>query len=349
MSGPCDVGSRRRATLPLRTNGGFTTRAGELACRAPRPARVSPAATPAGRRASAIDLPSVGLERAAGDLAVAVRGVHLLVRAQHAARVEQHRPDELRAAGGCATSAALPTKSRGLARSTVHARPDVERRRPSRPCPGRRGSCPASRRSVSRAPSPQGRTPAAASACHSAAARAAGQHDLEAVLAGVAGARDEAASPIARAPWNGFSAARRRLAARRSACQTFARAFGPCTAIIARSSRGVSASAGRARRAMQRAQPRDVLVRRARVDDEAEEVLAQEIDDQVVDHAAVLVAAGTSRAPCRAPAACRRCWRARSAGSRARRRPRGRPRACARRRTCPASRRTAWCSSICEP
>ena len=81
---------------------------------------------------------------------------------------------------------------------------------------------------------------------------------------------------------NGFSAA---LAASLpgSACHTFARASGPCTAIIARSARGVSVSCGRVLRASELAQPRDVLVRRARIDHEAEPVLAQEIDDEVVD------------------------------------------------------------------
>ena len=83
---------------------------------------------------------------------------------------------------------------------------------------------PASRRSVSRAPRPHGLTPAAASAFQSVGARAAGHDDLEAVLAGVAGARDEDVAERSRRALNGFSAA---VAASLpgSACQTFARAL----------------------------------------------------------------------------------------------------------------------------
>ena len=84
---------------------------------------------------------------------------------------------------------------------------------------------------------------------------------------------------------NGFSAAVA-VSLPGTARQTFSRACGPCTAIIARSLRGTRRKPG-ARSAASFAEPRDVLVGRRGVDDEAEEILAQEIDDQVVEHAAV--------------------------------------------------------------
>ena len=49
------------STLPLRTNGGFTTRAASALSRTAT-VTTSPTATPFGSRASAIDLPSVGLK-----------------------------------------------------------------------------------------------------------------------------------------------------------------------------------------------------------------------------------------------------------------------------------------------
>ena len=58
---------------------------------------------------------------------------------------------------------------------------------------------PASRRSVSRAPRPQGFTPASSRPFHSATAWWHRQHDLEAVLAGVAGAGDEQLAGLAAA------------------------------------------------------------------------------------------------------------------------------------------------------
>ena len=128
------------STLPLRTNGGFTTRAASALSRTATCHRVA-AATPCGSARERDRLAERGRERAAGDLALAVRrcapsGARAARRPRRAAA----RPTSCRA-GRCASSAALPTKSRGLARSTVQARPGVERRHASRPCPGRRGSC----------------------------------------------------------------------------------------------------------------------------------------------------------------------------------------------------------------
>ena len=81
-------------------------------------------------------------------------------------------------------------KSRLPSSATVQARPDSSGVTvSSMSLPYR--FMPASSRSVSRAPRPQGATPAAPSACQKSAADSDGQHDLEAVLAGVAGARDE--------------------------------------------------------------------------------------------------------------------------------------------------------------
>ena len=56
--------------------------------------------------------------------------------------------------------------------------------------------------------------------------------------------------------------------------------------MIARSGRGVSETPV-ALLGDPVAQPRDVLVRRSRVDDEPEEIVAEEIDDEVVEHRAV--------------------------------------------------------------
>ena len=61
--------------------------------------------------------------------------------------------------------------------------------------------------------------------------------------------------------------------------------MGPCTAIIARSKRGSTATPKPLRLL---AQPREVLVARAGVDDHAIPLVVDVIDDQVVDHPAVV-------------------------------------------------------------
>ncbi len=209
---------------------------------------------------------------------------------------------------------------------------------------------PASRRSVSRAPSPHGATPAAASACHAASARVGRHHDLEAVLAGVAGARDEHARPASSgrsAPTNGFSAALARLACR-AAPATPSRAR---SAPARRSSRDRCAASARgcgARSREELAEPRDVLVRGARVDDDAEPVLAQEIDDEIVEHAAV------RPQQARVERLAGLLQLVDVVGERLAQEIAGAAPVRSTARMCdtsnmPASRRTAWCSSICEP
>ena len=59
-----------------------------------------------------------------------------------------------------------------------------------------------------------------------------------------------------------------------------------------------------------RAHPGEVLVARAGVDDQAEPGLVEEIDDQVVDHAAAPRSACSCTAPCPGLSAWRRRWRA---------------------------------------
>ena len=116
----------------------------------------------------------------------------LLVRAQHAAVFEQQSPVSARAmpASRCATSA-LCRRNRALPSSaTVQARPDSSGVTvSSMSLPYR--FMPASSRSVSRAPSPQGATPGRGERLPEVRRRFRGQRDLEAVLAGIAGARDE--------------------------------------------------------------------------------------------------------------------------------------------------------------
>ena len=167
------------------------------------------------------------------------------------------------AAYGCAaSSAALPTKSRGLVRSTVHARPDSSGlTASSMSCPYR--FIPASRRSVSRAPSPHGLTPAACKRLPEVERARGRQRDLETVLAGVAGARDEILAGLHGA-MNGFSGFASPRAPSGSDCpDALARAAAPAP----RSSPGRAAGSARvARRALgdQRAEPGEVLVGGAR-------------------------------------------------------------------------------------
>ena len=113
-------------------------------------------------------------------------------------------------------------------------------------------------------------------------------HDLEPVLAGVAGARDEQLAPGTR---HGRRAeriqhARCRLAARHGAPHLLARhraLHGNHREVGARRDRQAG---GPLRREC--GDPGDVLVGRRRVDHETEEILAQEIDDQVVEHTAIV-------------------------------------------------------------
>ncbi len=108
-----------------------------------------------------------------------------------------------------------------------------------------------------------------------------GQHDFEAVLAGVAGAGDEPAVDLL---------AEERFAARglpwrrpaTAAVASFRARFGPCTAIIARSVRSVTSTSKAA--ACCRIHARS-LSRVPRVHDHAEPGVRQEVDDEVVDDA----------------------------------------------------------------
>ena len=174
--------------LPWRTNGGLTTRAASSLPRMSTWTALARAGRDARQRDRALERRR---ERAAGDLALAHAGdVHLLVPAQHAAVLE-HQADQLarHAALLLRGSAPRPMKSRSAVQASVQPRPDSSGVA-SRPCRCRRGSCRprgaacrgrrarrARRRRVERVPE---------------RARLRGwQHDLEAVLAGVAGARDE--------------------------------------------------------------------------------------------------------------------------------------------------------------
>ena len=97
------------------------------------------------------------------------------------------------------------------------------------------------------------------------------------------------------------------------------------------------------------AHPREILVARAGVDHDAEQGLVEEIDDEVVDDAAGLVE----------HAAVERLARLRELGDvvgeqLAEKNSRTRAPRASITHMCdtskmPASRRTAWCSSICEP
>ena len=87
-------------------------------------------------------------------------------------------------------TARRPMKSRSPRMSTVQANPDsMGVTDSSMSCPYK--FIPASSRSVSRAPSPHAATPAPSKSRHRATASCAGQHHLESVLAGIAGARHE--------------------------------------------------------------------------------------------------------------------------------------------------------------
>ena len=90
---------------------------------------------------------------------------------------------------------------------------------------------------------------------------------------------------IACAPWNGFRLA---LAASLpgSACHTFARALGPCTAIIARSSRGVSVSCGARSAISLRSHATSLSVVPA-LTTMRNQSSREEVDDEVVEDAAV--------------------------------------------------------------
>ena len=187
--------------------------------------------------------------------------------AQHAALLEhQARPARGPPLARACASASRPMKSRSSgSNATVQARPDsrgwwVS----SMSLPYR--FMPASRRSVSRAPRPAGATPCARSARQASAASGGRQHDLEAVLAGVAGAREEP----------GVERGRRRIArcrapcrdARRTgACAVLSRALGPCTASIGE----IRALAHRdAERRRVLADPGEIFAARAGIDHQAE-------------------------------------------------------------------------------
>ena len=106
-------------TTPL-TNGGFTTRARRRLSRTST-STTSPAATPAGTRASAIERAIVGLNVPLVTRP-AVRRAHPPGARAARRRVEQHR--DRRAPARCGRQRRLADKvARGLSRSTVHASP----------------------------------------------------------------------------------------------------------------------------------------------------------------------------------------------------------------------------------
>ena len=117
---------RRRGSAsasPLRTKGGFTTRAASSRSRTTTfhgAAQGDPHGH-AGEGDRAIERRA---ERPARDLTGAAIGMHGLMRPQHAALVHEREADSAAATAGAPASAALPMKSRGLARSTVQASPD---------------------------------------------------------------------------------------------------------------------------------------------------------------------------------------------------------------------------------
>ena len=130
-----------------------------------------------------------------------------------------------------ASSAALP-RNAGLFHPTTQPSPACSGVMPgpsSWPCSGR----PASSRSVSRAPSPAGSTPAPSTARHNAGGRLGRHGHLDAVLAGVAGAGDQARRcPSQREPGDAEAADGGRLGRHRRPARS--RASGPCTAMTAR-------------------------------------------------------------------------------------------------------------------
>ena len=142
---------------------------------------------------------------------------------------------------------------------------------------------PASRRSVSRAPSPHGATPAVAQPIPETDGLAGGQHDFEAVLARVSGAGDEQAARVeaeksADLQRTGGDAGLHDAGGFRARVRTLHRDHGEiearldCHAVIG----GVLA------------QPLEILFARARIDDHAKPLVVQVIDDEVVDDAAVV-------------------------------------------------------------
>ena len=162
------------AILPLRANGGLTTRAASSLVADQRRVTVV-ARRDARRQARERDrLVERRAEGAARDLAVAVRGAHLLVRAQHAALVGQQRARSAAACGGLRDERRLADEIARAREIDGPGEAGVERRHVSRPCPGRRGSCRLRGAACRARRGRAGRTPAAASACQSAAACVAG-------------------------------------------------------------------------------------------------------------------------------------------------------------------------------
>ena len=130
-----------------------------------------------------------------------------------------------------------------------------------------------------------------------------------------------------------------------SSATSAARACGPCTASMAKIGAFAHVNVKLLRVA---ANPGEILVARAGIDDQAKPGLGQKVDDEVIDHAARLVQHAAVERLARPRAAWRRRWRADSAETRACVRPsRSMTHMCETSKT-PAARRTAWCSSICE-
>src|SRR4051812_17572066 len=157
--------------FPWRTNGALTTRAASSLSRTTT-CTVSPTAVPLGRRASAIDLPSVGEK-----VPLVTSPSPPEVRTFWCARSTppESSSNSPRNSAFCPrdSSDRRPMKSRELLRSTVQARPASSGDTlSSMSWPYR--FMPASRRSVSRAPRPAGRAPPATSLSQNAATAVAG-------------------------------------------------------------------------------------------------------------------------------------------------------------------------------
>ena len=155
---------------------------------------------------------------------------------------------------------------------------------------------PASRRSVSRAPSPQEATPSALSAAPGGHCIGRRHHDLEAVLAGVAGARHEPAAELA-ADERARARAPRSPAADGSSCAALARASGPWIASMARS-RALAAPRRRKRCGWQRIQARS-LSRVPAFTTRRKQLSARKYTMRSSMHPAAARSACRSRAPCR--------------------------------------------------
>ncbi len=137
---------------------------------------------------------------------------------------------------------------------------------------------------MSRAPRPADFTPSSLSLRQTGAASRGRQHDLEAVFAGVAGARDEPRADLASE--EDVKRERRRRRRRRQQLRDFRARI----RTLHRDHREVGALGELdAERLRLRAHPGQVLVARAGVHDDAEPGLGQKIDDEVVDDAAGLV------------------------------------------------------------